>query len=59
MSDPMLDEMKRAKDVRDGIVQKWAAYFDALLDAKDAEIASLRAQLDAQTRTKKAVAHGA
>lgn len=52
--DPVVAEMRRARDnVRPGFVELWAGRLQAALDAKDAEIARLTAELDEATAPKK------
>jgi uncharacterized small protein (DUF1192 family) len=43
--DPILEEMRRAKDVRDGSIQKWTDYLVVLVAAKDDTIATLRTEI--------------
>ena len=48
--DPILEEMARAREVRDGSLRRWVEHLSALLAAKDAEIADLREQLTRKGR---------
>lgn len=56
--DPILEEMQRAKDIRDGSLGRWTSYLCALVAAKDDEIATLKAELDGLKKTRKGSANG-